>query len=108
LFITLYPINPHKRLKYVAGGIGGGGNGNAYVAAPSSLHPGGANFCMSDGSVKFIKETINAWPFRQSDGIPTNVFVDATTGLFSNTPPGGVYQALSTRAGGETISQDAY
>jgi len=105
MFLTLFPINPQKKLKNAA--IGGGGNGNAYVAAPSSLHPGGANFCMADGSVKFIKETINAWPFNQQTGIPTNVFQDANS-LYFSTPPGGVYQALSTRAGNETISQDAY
>lgn len=43
-----------------------------------SLHPGGANFAMADGSVRFIKSTIN-FP---------------------------VYQAVSTRAGGEVISAD--
>jgi prepilin-type N-terminal cleavage/methylation domain-containing protein/prepilin-type processing-associated H-X9-DG protein len=45
-----------------------------------SLHPGGANFAMCDGSVRFIKQTIAQ---------PT-------------------YQALGTRAGGEVISADAY
>lgn len=45
-------------------------------AAFSSLHPGGANFAIGDGSVRFIAETINL-----------------TT-----------YRALSTRAGGEIIS----
>jgi len=45
-----------------------------------SMHPGGVNFVMGDGSVKFIKSTIN---------MPT-------------------YWALGTRAGGEVISADAY
>jgi len=45
-----------------------------------SLHPGGANFAMADGSVRFIKQTI-AQPS---------------------------YHALGTRAGGEVISADAY
>jgi prepilin-type N-terminal cleavage/methylation domain-containing protein/prepilin-type processing-associated H-X9-DG protein len=45
-----------------------------------SLHPGGANFAMADGSVKFIKNSIN---------VPT-------------------YRALGTRAGGEVISADQY
>ena len=39
-----------------------------------SLHPGGANFCMADGSVHFLNETIDF----------------------------ALYQALSTRASGET------
>ena len=45
-----------------------------------SRHPGGANFAFADGSVKFIKTTIN----------------------FS------IYQALSTRSQGEIVSSDAY
>ena len=45
-----------------------------------SLHPGGANFAFADGSVKFIKQTINM----------------------------SIYQALSTRAQNEIISADSY
>jgi prepilin-type processing-associated H-X9-DG protein len=59
-----------------------------------SQHPGGANFLFGDGSVKFIKDTIGM-------GSPT-----------WSTVPGqndtGVYRKLSTIAGGETISADAY
>jgi prepilin-type processing-associated H-X9-DG protein len=45
-----------------------------------SQHPGGANFAMADGSVKFVKNTVN---------YPT-------------------YMALGSRAGNEVISADAY
>jgi prepilin-type N-terminal cleavage/methylation domain-containing protein/prepilin-type processing-associated H-X9-DG protein len=45
-----------------------------------SLHPGGGNFAMADGSVRFVKDGIN---------VPT-------------------YRALATRAGGETIGADQY
>ncbi len=33
------------------------------TAPPTSFHPGGVNVCMSDGSVRFIKDTVNlqAW-----------------------------------------------
>ncbi len=45
-----------------------------------SQHPGGGNFAMCDGSVKFIKSSINMY----------------------------IYQGLSTRAASEVISADAY
>ena len=44
------------------------------------LHPGGVNFAFADGSVKFLKESINL----------------------------NTYRGLGTRAGGEVISSDAY
>jgi prepilin-type N-terminal cleavage/methylation domain-containing protein/prepilin-type processing-associated H-X9-DG protein len=47
---------------------------------PSSLHHGGVNVLFGDGSAKFIKTAVNLQ----------------------------VWQALGTRAGGETISADAY
>ena len=45
-----------------------------------SWHPGGVNVCFADGSVHFIKNTINAVPWA----------------------------ALGTRAGGEVLSSDSY
>jgi prepilin-type processing-associated H-X9-DG protein len=48
------------------------------MSAFGSGHPGGANFCFSDGSIDFVAETI-----------------DMVT-----------YQSLSTRNGGEVISAD--
>jgi len=93
------------------------------VIAASSNHPGGANHLFADGSVKFIKNNIQSWvPSNASSigpGFPAQLSLINT---FS--PPGGqtpvglgtfvftgnlpVYQALSTRAGGEVISADAY
>jgi prepilin-type N-terminal cleavage/methylation domain-containing protein/prepilin-type processing-associated H-X9-DG protein len=54
--------------------------GASSVVAASSRHPGGANTCFADGSVKFIKSTV---------GYQT-------------------WAALGTRAGGEVISSDSY
>jgi prepilin-type N-terminal cleavage/methylation domain-containing protein/prepilin-type processing-associated H-X9-DG protein len=52
----------------------------AYIASFGSIHPGGANFLMGDGSVRFIKQTVAP----------------------------AVYSALGTRAGGEVLSADSY
>jgi len=113
MFLTLFPINPDRKVAFST--IGGGGNGSTFAAAPSSNHPGGVNFAMVDGSVKFIKDTISTWPYNPSTGVPTVVFQD-TNGLYYVGPPSGgtialpipPYQALSTRAGGEVVSSDSY
>jgi prepilin-type N-terminal cleavage/methylation domain-containing protein/prepilin-type processing-associated H-X9-DG protein len=56
-----------------------------------SKHPGGANFLFCDGSVHFLKESID-------------------TGSPNYTAPIsiGVYRQLSTRKGGEVVSADSY
>ena len=53
---------------------------NAYVHAARSRHPGGVNVLTGDGSVRFIKNSINL----------------------------RTWQALSTTRGGEVISSDSY
>jgi prepilin-type N-terminal cleavage/methylation domain-containing protein/prepilin-type processing-associated H-X9-DG protein len=55
-------------------------SGNAHVTKASSNHAGGVNTLMCDGSVKFVKDSVNA-----------------TT-----------WMALGTRAAGEVVSSDAY
>jgi prepilin-type N-terminal cleavage/methylation domain-containing protein/prepilin-type processing-associated H-X9-DG protein len=55
-------------------------NNQWYYQGFKSFHPGGVNIGFGDGSVKFLKQSINV----------------------------RTYMALSTRAGGEIVSSDAY
>ena len=105
-FATRYPINAAR--KY-ATQIANGGYRILYTSV-NSFHPGGANFGFLDGSVRFIKETVNTWQLDGSTPYPLPVgiaFGNYGEALIGSSQP-GVYQALSTRNIGEIISADAY
>jgi prepilin-type processing-associated H-X9-DG protein len=111
LFSTLYPINPFNKINNAAGGIVGDGSdglGDPWADAASSFHPGGANFAFCDGSVHFIKDSVSTWAYNAATGYPNGVAF--ANGIYSLNPGTvtGVYQQLSTRAGGEVISADQY
>ncbi len=114
MFTTLYPINPQRKLASDPATQGVGTD--VFVASASSFHPGGVNSVFCDGSVRFIKDSINTLPFSPTTGIPLAYNqgspVCSTNGAPTYTiTPGtsnGIWQAISTRAGGEVVSSDAY
>ena len=84
---TCVPINWYTGLLQGPGctpGTSGSTNWNcrwSYIAGGfKSMHPGGANMTFCDGSVKFMKQTLNLV----------------------------THCALGSRAGGEVVSSDAY
>jgi prepilin-type N-terminal cleavage/methylation domain-containing protein/prepilin-type processing-associated H-X9-DG protein len=80
LFSYSHTQTPNRRSCWYDDVGGRPWSGAASVVAASSRHPGGANTAFCDGSVKFIKSTVN----------PVT------------------WAAVGTRNGGEVISSDAY
>jgi len=85
LFSASFPPNPSHRV--------------LRAGAATSLHSGGVNIGLCDGSARFVKDTIETWSldgqFRPLGS------TQAPGGPWANVPRPGVWQALATRDGGE-------
>src|SRR5262249_62246810 len=88
--------------------------GNAsYISAASSQPPGGCHFAFLDGSVRFLKETIDCWRINPATGLPPGISFEPIGPFVVNlrVAPGTklpVYQALSTRNGAQVDDSSPY
>jgi prepilin-type N-terminal cleavage/methylation domain-containing protein/prepilin-type processing-associated H-X9-DG protein len=84
LFNTIVPPNsatsPWESCRFGCGGCGWDSTDHSNIANATSNHPGGCNVGFADGSVRFVKSSVN---------MP-------------------VWWAIGTKAGGEVVSADAY
>lgn len=94
LFTTFHPPNAYRSTAPAAI--------MARVSSASSMHPGGANALFADGSVRFVKETIQSWPFNSISGEPVGARL-SPGGWWTNLPTPGIWQALATRSGNEVV-----
>ena len=88
LMTAAYPPNLSLKMKANNGNVGG------LEMCALSLHPGGLNVLLGDGTVRFVKETISTTPYNP-DGQ-------------SRPGPGDIWRALASRNGREIIGADSY
>ena len=84
-----------------------------WVMTAGSYHPGGANVGFRDGSVRFLKDTIESVPFDPKTGAVPAFLPDKpdnTLNLYSLAPGAklGVWQKLATRNFGEVVGADEF
>jgi prepilin-type N-terminal cleavage/methylation domain-containing protein/prepilin-type processing-associated H-X9-DG protein len=106
---SLFPPNAYNKVAdtYSNTGLYGANVSIVYLGFTSN-HPGGVNMGFTDGSVRFIKDTINTAAYNPSTGDPIGVTADANGVISWAGVQRGVWQSISSRNGGEVISSDSY
>ena len=100
-----YPLNGAlKGVPYLDG------NYEDWIMTVGSFHPGGANVGCCDGSVRFVKDTIQSVPFDPVTGNVPAFVLNQATKTYSIAPGAqlGVWQKLATRNFGEVVGADSY
>jgi prepilin-type processing-associated H-X9-DG protein len=81
-----------------------------WIMTVGSFHPGGANVGFCDGSVRFVKETVESVAFDAASGDVPAFRLDPTTKTYAIVPGAkvGVWQKLSTRNSGEIVGAGSF
>ena len=103
-YTHFWPVNPQKKLPNLSQDDQAG----AFASGVSSFHPGGVNVAFVDGSVRFIKDSIDTWAIDPTTGWPLGVTRDVSVWQMTPGARVGVWQALGSVNGGEIVSSDAY
>ena len=100
-----YPLNGAvKGVPYLDG------NFVNWISTVGSFHPGGANVGFCDGSVRFVKDSIESVPYDPLSGDVPAFRLDPASGTYSIAPGTqlGVWQELATRSFNEVVGADSY
>jgi prepilin-type N-terminal cleavage/methylation domain-containing protein/prepilin-type processing-associated H-X9-DG protein len=100
-----YPVNgAAKGVPYLHGSY------DKWISTVGSFHPGGANVGFCDGSVRFLKDSIQSVPFDPKSGDVPAFRLDPASGTYSIAPGTqlGVWQKLATRSFNEIVAADSF
>jgi prepilin-type processing-associated H-X9-DG protein/prepilin-type N-terminal cleavage/methylation domain-containing protein len=100
-----YPLNGAvKGVPYLDG------NFVNWISMVGSFHPGGANVGFCDGSVRFVKDSIQSVPYDPLSGDVPAFRLDPASSTYSIAPGTqlGVWQKLATRSFNEIVAADSF
>ncbi|MFO0959408.1 MAG: DUF1559 domain-containing protein [Isosphaeraceae bacterium] len=98
-YFHFWPINAQKKMQNNTSVDGLG----PYLECASSFHPGGINVAFLDGTVRFVKDTVDTWTLDPTTGYPQGVTRDISVWQPGPGARVGIWPAMGSINGGEII-----